>query len=71
MNATLTEQFALANLMAKLKTMSAIAIALWVSIAIHAVLLAIKFEPEIKKNCGALTYVRCCFGQRKNQECTR
>ncbi len=49
MNATLTEQFALANLMAKLKTMSAIAIALWASIAIHAVILAIKFEPEIKK----------------------
>ena len=49
MSATLTEQLALANLVAKLKTMSAIAIALWVSIIIHAALLAVKFEPEIKK----------------------
>ncbi len=31
------------------KTMSAIAIALWISIFIHVVLLAVKFEPEIKK----------------------
>ena len=49
MSATLTEQLALANLVAKLKTMSVIAIALWVSLMIHTTILAIKFEPEIKK----------------------
>lgn len=45
----LTEQMALARLVTKLKTMSAMAIAIWISILIHAAILAVKFEPEIKK----------------------
>lgn len=51
MSATLkyTEQLALASLVSKFKAMSAMAIALWLSILVHAALLAIKFEPEIKK----------------------
>lgn len=45
----LTEQMALARLVTKLKTMSAMAISIWISILIHAAILAVKFEPEIKK----------------------
>ncbi|MFM9835100.1 MAG: TonB family protein [Methylophilaceae bacterium] len=37
------------NFTNKLKTMRAIYIALWVSILIHLIILAVKFEPEIKK----------------------
>ncbi len=44
-----TEVMALAKLVAKLKTVSAMAIAIWVSVSIHAAILAVKFEPEIKK----------------------
>lgn len=40
--------------MNKLKSMSAIAIAIWISVFIHATLLAIKFEPEIKKFANQL-----------------
>ncbi|MGQ0443047.1 MAG: TonB family protein [Methylophilaceae bacterium] len=40
---------AIAKLTNQLQTMSAIAIALWVSVLIHAALLAVKFEPELKK----------------------
>jgi len=40
---------ALARLVTKLKTMSAMAISIWISILIHAAILAVKFEPEIKK----------------------
>jgi len=49
MSATFSEQLDLHKLAAKFKTFSAISIALWVSILIHATILAIKFEPEIKK----------------------
>jgi protein TonB len=49
MSATLSEQLDLSKLAAKFKTFSAISIALWVSILIHATILAVKFEPEIKK----------------------
>ena len=38
----------------KFKDMGAITIALWASILIHAVLLAVKFEPEIKKFANRL-----------------
>jgi periplasmic protein TonB len=37
------------KIVAKFKTLSAITIALWVSILVHATILAVKFEPEIKK----------------------
>ncbi len=43
------ETKALASLIVKLKTMSVMAIALWVSILVHAVLLSIHFEPDLKK----------------------
>lgn len=32
-----------------IKTLSPIAVAIWLSVAVHAVLLAVKFEPELKK----------------------
>ena len=48
------KQAARLGVIGKLKTMSAIAIAIWVSIVIHAILLAIKFEPEIKKFANQL-----------------
>ena len=44
-----TEIAALASLVAKLKTMSAIAIAIWVSVFFHSTILAIQFKPELKK----------------------
>lgn len=37
------------GLINKLKTMSAMAIAIWISLLVHTTFLAIKFEPEIKK----------------------
>jgi periplasmic protein TonB len=44
-----TEVAAFASLIGKLKTLSAFAVAIWVSIAIHAVILTIHFQPELKK----------------------
>jgi periplasmic protein TonB len=38
----------------KIASMSTLAIALWVSVAVHAVILAIKFEPELKKLANRL-----------------
>lgn len=43
------EAKALASLIVKLKTMSVMAIALWLSILVHAVLLSIHFELDLKK----------------------
>ncbi|WP_370868109.1 energy transducer TonB [Methylotenera sp.] len=43
------EAKALASLIVKLKTMSVMTIAIWVSIYVHALLLSIHFEPELKK----------------------
>lgn len=40
---------AVTSLIVKLKTMSVMAIAIWVSILLHAALLLIQFEPDIKK----------------------
>ena len=37
------------SLLAKLKTLSAIAIAIWLSVLFHLAILAVKFEPEIQK----------------------
>ncbi|MGB2833870.1 MAG: TonB family protein [Methylotenera sp.] len=45
----LTEAKALAALITKLKTLSMISIAIWLSVMIHAVILSIHFEPELKK----------------------
>lgn len=39
----------LATLAGKVKTVSAISVAIWVSILVHAVILSIKFEPELRK----------------------
>jgi periplasmic protein TonB len=39
----------LASLVSKLKTLSALTIAIWISILIHIVILSIKFQPELKK----------------------
>lgn len=39
----------LTSLIVKLKTMSVMTIAIWVSIFVHALLLSIHFEPELKK----------------------
>ena len=44
-----TEVAALVSLVSKLKTLSAFAVAIWVSIAIHAAILTVHFQPEIKK----------------------
>lgn len=44
-----TETNVLASFIVKLKTMSVMAIAIWVSIFVHALLLSIHFEPELKK----------------------
>ena len=44
-----TEVAARAAAVSTVKTVSAIAVAVWVSIAIHAVILTIHFEPELKK----------------------
>lgn len=44
-----TEVAAIAAAVSTAKTVSTITIAIWVSIAIHAVLLTIHFEPELKK----------------------
>jgi periplasmic protein TonB len=44
-----TEIAVLASLVSKLKTLSAFTIAIWISILIHAVILTIKFQPELKK----------------------
>ncbi|MDP1659175.1 MAG: TonB family protein [Methylotenera sp.] len=43
------EAKALASLIVKLKTMSVMTIAIWVSIFVHALLLSIHFEPELRK----------------------
>lgn len=44
-----TEIKAIATLIAKLKAMSLFAVALWVSLILHVVVLSIHFSPEIKK----------------------
>ena len=44
-----TEVAARAAAVSTVKTVSAIAVAIWISIAIHAVILTIHFEPELKK----------------------
>jgi protein TonB len=44
-----TEIKMLASLVSKLKTLSALTIAIWVSVLIHIVILSIKFQPELKK----------------------
>ena len=44
-----TEIAALASLVGKLKTLSAMAIAIWVSVFVHAIILTIHFQPELKK----------------------
>ena len=44
-----TEAAARAATVSTVKTVSAIAVAVWISIAIHAVILTIHFEPELKK----------------------
>jgi len=44
-----TEMVPLATFAGKVKTVSAISIAIWVSILIHAVILSIKFQPELRK----------------------
>ncbi len=44
-----TELLALAGLKAWLAKLTAISIAIWISILIHAVILSIKFEPELRK----------------------
>lgn len=44
-----TKTNAFTALIAKLKAMSVMAIAIWVSVFVHAVLLSVHFEPELKK----------------------
>ncbi len=44
-----TEMVALASLASKLKTLSAMTIAIWVSVFVHTAILSIKFEPELRK----------------------
>lgn len=44
-----TEANVLTSLIVKLKSMSVMTIAIWVSIYVHALLLSIHFEPELKK----------------------
>ena len=39
----------LASLVSKLKSLSALTIAIWISILIHIVILSVKFQPELKK----------------------
>ena len=50
--ATVLKQAAItapASLMSKLKTLSAMSIAIWVSVFVHVTILTIHFEPELKK----------------------
>jgi periplasmic protein TonB len=51
LNATLkqTEIAALAALVSKVKTISAISVAIWLSVIIHGAILSVKFQPELKK----------------------
>ena len=49
MSATLKQAVPANSFTQKLASMSAFGIALWLSVIIHATILAIKFEPEIKK----------------------
>jgi len=44
-----TEITMLATLVSKLKILSALTIAIWISILIHIVILSLKFQPELKK----------------------
>ena len=44
-----TEVIAAASVIATAKSMSAFSVAIWISILIHAVILSIKFEPELRK----------------------
>lgn len=44
-----TEMVPLATLAGKVRTVSAISVAIWVSILIHVVILSIKFQPELRK----------------------
>lgn len=44
-----TEAAAFASLVSKLKKLSAFAVAIWVSIVIHAAILTVHFQPELKK----------------------
>lgn len=44
-----TEVAALASLVGRIKTLSAFAVAIWVSVFVHVTILTIHFEPELKK----------------------
>jgi protein TonB len=44
-----TEIAALAALVSKIKTISAISVAIWLSVLIHGAILSVKFQPELKK----------------------
>ena len=44
-----TEVAAFASLVGRLKTLSAFAVAIWVSVFVHATILTIHFQPELKK----------------------
>ena len=44
-----TEVVAFASLVGRLKTLSAFAVAIWVSVFVHATILTIHFQPELKK----------------------
>jgi protein TonB len=44
-----TEMAVLAALAGKVKTISAISVAIWLSVLIHAAILSVKFQPELKK----------------------
>ena len=44
-----TEVVVFASLVGRLKTLSAFAVAIWVSVFVHATILTIHFQPELKK----------------------
>lgn len=55
------------SLMLKLKSMSAIGIALWASILVHAVILSIHYEPELKKFRDNLAVLEVVLVNAKTQ----
>ena len=57
----------MASLILKLKSMSAMSIALWFSVAVHAVILSIHYEPELKKFRDNLAVLEVVLVNAKTQ----
>lgn len=58
---------AFSSLIAKIKAMSVMAVAIWVSILVHVVLLSLHFEPELKKFKDSLPTLEVMLVNSKTQ----